>query len=196
MCPDAPDRYATSEAESDGIHPSRDAALPDEAELIARFRDRVLIFAARRFPDGGTAEDVAQETLRRVLEAVREGRLRDPEALPSYVFQTARHVCLHGVRKERRRRRAMLRLGGGGDAVVGGPRRDALAAVVGEERRARVRAALERLEASDRELLRMLFFEDLDTAEAAARLDVTRGALRVRKHRALKRLEAVLREER
>ena len=42
------------------------------------------------------AEDVAQETLRRVLAALEAGRVANLEALPGFVFQTARHLCLHG----------------------------------------------------------------------------------------------------
>ncbi|MFW6202616.1 MAG: RNA polymerase sigma factor [Gemmatimonadota bacterium] len=196
MCPEHPDRYAASDAAPRSPDRPRDERAAAEAELVDRFHERLLVFAARRFPDTGSAEDVAQETLRRVIEAVREGRVRDPDALPAYVFQTARHVCLHGVRKARRRRRALLRMGGRASALGDDRRGDALDALVGEERRARVRAALQRLDASDRELLWMLYFEGLDTAEAADRLEVTRGALRVRKHRALKRLRAALREER
>lgn len=162
---------------------------PDEATLVERFRDRVRVFATRRFGEVAAAEDVAQETLRRVLEAVRAGRIREPDSLASFVFQTARHVCLHRARSLRRRRRALERL----------RRRqstgDALGRLVIRERRATVVRALGRLEDGDRDLLRMLFYEELTTAEAARRLGISRGALRVRKHRALKRLAAALQEE-
>jgi DNA-directed RNA polymerase specialized sigma24 family protein len=36
----------------------------------------------------------------------------------------------------------------------------------------------------------MLYYEQLESAEAAQRLGITAGALRVRKHRALERLAA------
>jgi RNA polymerase sigma-70 factor (ECF subfamily) len=58
-----------------------------------------------------------------------------------------------------------------------------------------VRRALETLEPSDRDLMRMLYYDQLDSAEAARRLGITTGALRVRKHRALERLgETMLRD--
>jgi RNA polymerase sigma factor (sigma-70 family) len=63
---------------------------------------------------------------------------------------------------------------------------------VSEERRARVRTALESLAREDRDLLRALYFDQLDTSELSARLGVSHGALRVRKHRALQRLADVL----
>src|SRR5262249_15834643 len=50
---------------------------PDElaSELTAQFWDRLRFFAMRRLRDAALAEDVAQETLRRTLEALRGGRI-------------------------------------------------------------------------------------------------------------------------
>jgi len=41
-------------------------------------------------------------------------------------------------------------------------------------------------------LLRLIFFDQLDTPDIARRLGVTPGAFRVRKHRALRRLAVLL----
>lgn len=196
MCPNLRQRYSDSPAgvssDAGGCgEPESAQEFPDEHELATRFRQRILVFAARRFTDAAAAEDVAQETLRRVIVALREGRIREPGALARYVLETARHVCLRGRRKAGRRRRALARLGGS-DGVV---KPDPLRAVVAEEHRQRVRRALERLRARDRALLRMLYYEELPFDEAAGRLGITRGALRVRKHRALRRLGDALEED-
>ena len=166
---------------------------PSETELVARFRDRIRLFAMRRVRDAAAAEDVAQETLRRVVEALRAGRVARLEALPGFVFQTAMHVCLHHRRSAAREARAFARLHDGSDAEP--EPSDALADLVGAERRAAVRAALGRLASGDRELLGLFFYERLDTAEVARRLGATPAALRVRKHRALQRLAAALGDE-
>lgn len=186
MCPQNADRYTPREDAATVLDRAGGPAFPPETELVEYFRDRIRVFAARRFGDAVAAEDIAQETLRRVLEAVRAGRIRDPSALASFVFQTARHVCLHRARSVRRRARAFARL------ARRSPTPDALGTLVTRERRLAVAQALERLTERDRTLLRMLFYEDLTTAEAARRLRITRGAVRVRKHRALKRLAALL----
>ena len=68
----------------------------------------------------------------------------------------------------------------------------ALDLLITEERRLDVRRALEALSPEDRELLRALYDEQMETAALAARLGLTAGALRVRKHRALQRLAQVL----
>ncbi|MDQ6887009.1 MAG: sigma-70 family RNA polymerase sigma factor [Gemmatimonadota bacterium] len=157
-----------------------------EAVLAVAFWERLRLFAARRLGDARLAEDVAQETLHRVIHSVRTGRLRTPDALPAFVFATAKHICQHRERSSQREERALLRFGSDLLAVSAPP--DALAELVGAERRAMVRRALSRLGESDRRLLRALFFEQRDPGEVARELGSTPGALRVRKHRALQRL--------
>jgi RNA polymerase sigma-70 factor (ECF subfamily) len=180
MSPIPGDRY--SGAASDPAEPL------DESECVRRFWDRVRLFALRRTGDGVAAEDIAQETLRRVLQALRERRVENLVALPAFVFQTALHVCQHHNRSAGREGRALLRLHQGAEPAPRGG--DPLHALIGQERRAEVRRALETLDPSDRELVRMLYYEQLESAEAAQRLGITAGALRVRKHRALERLAA------
>ncbi|HEY1378383.1 MAG TPA: sigma-70 family RNA polymerase sigma factor [Gemmataceae bacterium] len=63
------------------------------------------------------------------------------------------------------------------------------------ERRARVRAALDRLPDRDREVLVLRHLEQLSTREAAAVLGATEGAVKVRLLRALQRMRDLLDEE-
>jgi len=162
-----------------------------ETELARRFWERLRLFATRRLGDAALAEDVAQETLRRVVAALRAGKLAHPDALPAFVFQTARNICLHHLRSGGREERALGRLNEGGVSVTG---EDALESLISAERRATVRLALERLGESDRDLLRRVYFQQLDSDEIARRLDITPETLRVRKHRALRRLADALGE--
>ena len=162
------------------------AASVDETDCVHRFWERVRLFALRRTGDRVAAEDVAQETLRRVLDALRNGRVQNLVALPAFVFQTALHVCQQHGRSAGREGRALLRLHGATDDTP--ERGDPLHALIGEEQRAEVRRALDRLDRADQELVRMLYYEQVESAEAARRLGITAGALRVRKHRVLERL--------
>ncbi len=157
-----------------------------EAMLAEAFWERLRLFAARRLGDARLAEDVAQETLHRVITAVRAGRLRTEEALPAFVFATARHICQHRERSSQREERALLRFGSDVSSSSAPP--DPLAELVGAERRQMVRHALTRLGKPDRLLLRALFFDQRDPRDVARELGSTPGALRVRKHRALQRL--------
>jgi RNA polymerase sigma-70 factor (ECF subfamily) len=173
----------------------RDAASPGTpepdallADLAARFRERLRLFAARRVQDAAAAEDVAQEALRRTLEALRAGRIGDPERLPGFVFETARNICMHHGRGKGREARALARLG-----PEASPVEDPLQALVSEERRQAVRKALLALGPDDRDLLKLMYADGLDAAEAGRLLGISPEAVRVRKHRALRRLAEVLR---
>lgn len=190
MLPQDRERYRNSADEVAESHLPSSGGRPEESELTRRFWDRLRVFAARRLGDSSAAEDVAQETLRRVVEALRADRVRNPEALPAFVFQTARNICLHRYRSASREARALSRF----DAVADRPSTapDPLIGLVTEERRRVVQAALARLDSDDRALLRMFFYEDSDTADVARQLGATPAAIRVRKHRALRRLSRAL----
>lgn len=190
MLPQDGERYRDSADDvAEGRLPSSGGS-PEESELARRFWDRLRVFAARRLGDAAAAEDVAQETLRRVVEALRADRIRNPDALPAFVFQTARNICLHRYRSASREARAMSRFDSVTERHSTAP--DPLIDLVSEERRRVVRAAMARLDSDDRALLRMFFYEDSDTADVARQLDATPAAIRVRKHRALRRLSREL----
>ena len=190
MSPMGRERYAGGSEVPSGDDAPASAGFPAESELIDRFWGRVCVLAARRLNDASAAQDVAQETLRRVVEAMRDGRVQNPAALPAFVFQTARHICLHAYRSKDREERALTRLGADDDPSGDAP--DALGNLIAAEDRVAVHAALGQLSEPERALLTMLYFEGLDTGSVAASLRVTPGALRVRKHRALAHLAELL----
>lgn len=167
---------------------------PDpEADLVQQFWGRLRVFSGRRLGDATLAEDVAQETLRRVVEALRAGRVRDEAALPAFVFETARHICQQHARTAGREARALARLERGAAPEPRWP--DALTALITAERRFAVRRALSRLTPEEQGLLAGFYYEQLEAEELARRLGTTAGAVRVRKHRALKRLAELLAED-
>jgi RNA polymerase sigma-70 factor, ECF subfamily len=159
------------------------------ADLARRFRERLRLFAVRRVRNAAAAEDVTQEALRRTLEALRAGRIESIDRLPGFVFETARNVCMHHGRGREREARALSRLGPGDP-----PPPDPLQALISSQRQAAVRRGLDRLAPGDRELLELMYREGLDAQEVASRLLVSAEAVRVRKHRALRRLAEALDE--
>jgi RNA polymerase sigma-70 factor (ECF subfamily) len=175
------------------VPPAQVATPVSESEVVARFWGRVRLFALRRLREPSAADDVAQEALRRVVEAIRANRIRNPASLPGFVFQTAHHVVLQQHRGAGREARALQRMHSGAEDE--GRPADSLAHLITEERRRAVRAALERLDEEDRQLLVLLYQEQAEPPHVARSLGVTMGALRVRKHRALKRLAELLGDE-
>jgi RNA polymerase sigma-70 factor, ECF subfamily len=160
----------------------------DVGSLAARYTTRLRLFGMRHLGERAKAEDLAQETLRRVFEAVTAGRIHDPRALGGFVYETAWHVIQQHYRHDRRTRRAFARLG----EEEADPSHSALENLISEERREAVRQALSRLEPDDRTLLAWLYHEGLTITETASRLGIEAGTLRVRKHRALQRLGKLL----
>jgi RNA polymerase sigma-70 factor (ECF subfamily) len=164
----------------------------DSDALWRRFHARLLIMGMRRLGVRADAEDMAQDALQRVAKALRENRIREPGALPAFVYQTALHVCQQSLRKRYRERRALegYARSSPDDGVA-----HALTDLIDEERRRVVRLALQSLGLDDRQLLEQLYTRDTDPVELAGQLGISAGALRVRKYRALQRLSAALGEE-
>jgi RNA polymerase sigma factor (sigma-70 family) len=173
--------------------PGRPSPAPSEADRIVRdveaLRERILFFAARRLRSFADAEDVAQETIRRAIQALQAGRIEKPESLPSFLFQTALHVCQRRYRSAGREVKALRRFGASSPESAPD---DPLGSLLSEERRAAVREALARLEPEDREILTLTYAEALRSAEIAGRLGTSEGNVRVRRHRALGRLARLL----
>jgi RNA polymerase sigma-70 factor (ECF subfamily) len=154
------------------------------ASLAEQYRGRLRLFAARRLRDSAAAEDVVQETLQTVLEALRSGRVREPAALAAFAFETARNLCMHHGRSQGREAKALERV-----AVAPPPEApDILTTVISEERRRAVRVALNRLSEEDRRLLVMTYMDARDSEDIGRELGLSAGAVRVRRHRALQRL--------
>src|SRR5579864_7517632 len=94
----------TSAAASDGDL-ARAAAGGDpaaEAAIFERFAARVRFLARRELRSADLGDDVCSETFVRVLQAVRQTRLRTPDALAGFVLQTTRHVVQEMVRNRTR----------------------------------------------------------------------------------------------
>lgn len=154
--------------------------------LEDRFLARLRWFATRWLGNAEAGEDAVQEALRRVLQALAEGRVRQKEALPAFVYQTIRHVCLHYRRAAGRERRALARYGA--EPLLDDPAPGPLQELVSDERKAKVQEALAAMDAEDRQLLVALYVQEQNPTELAATLKISDGALRTRKHRALKYL--------
>ncbi len=152
-------------------------------EELERLRVGVRAIALRALEDPDDAEDVAQETMSRTIQALREGRFQRDRSLGAFVRGIARHVIADALRA--RGRTSRLR-------AVGDPFRrrpgDGLTALVSREEQDRLHEALQQLSDSDRELLRLSFFDGLTPAQIAERWGEPSERIRKRKSRALMRL--------
>lgn len=167
-----------SDAELAALVASREGRA--EAQLFIRFAARIELYGLKHLGDRAAADDLVQQVMLRVLEAVREGRLADPTKLTSFVFGTCRNVTWdlrRAVRREQRLERETTSL----EATVGPP-------TLGEQDVVRLFSSLNTLSERESSIVRMSFFDDRTTDDIAARLGLTASNVRVIRHRALAKL--------
>jgi RNA polymerase sigma-70 factor, ECF subfamily len=137
-------------------------------------------YALRRVGSDGAQEIVAETFV------VAWRRLDDvPENALPWLYATARRVMANELRRRSREQRLGRRLESMG-VVVAPDHADAVTEQL------RIRAALAQLGLRDQEVLRLAEWERLGTADAAAVMGCSQSALKVRLHRARRRLAAVL----
>lgn len=158
-------------------------------ELLQTLRSGAIVVAMSALGDSHLAEDVAQETLARAVEAAREGRLTPDMNVSAYVAGIARHVVSHAHRSRKRHEKEPL-----GEPTIAEDPPQRLRDLLSRSEQRRLREAMSALSERDRVILRLSFFEDLDSSQIAARLGEPASRVRKRKSRALARLRRALLE--
>lgn len=185
---DALEDGALVEAIVGATHGSTTAAAAAEAELTRRFRPRVLLYGKRHLRDDAAAHDLAQEVMTRVLVKIRQGEVREPAKIGSFILGTARWTVRGQRRSEARRREVHAQATREVEAVApdaGGGLELALD-------RDHLATALAQLSERERAVVVATFFEERSAAEIGARLQLAPGHVRVLRHRALAHLSARL----
>jgi len=151
-----------------------------EAELYRRFAPRVRRYGLKHLRDEQAAADLMQQVLLVTIEALRAGKLREPDRIASFVFGTCRMLTLEIRRGAARRDRLLMQYA---DDV---PFADAsLAPRLDHER---VAQCLDRLSERERTVLLMTFYQEKPAAEVGAALKLSAGNIRVIRSRGLQRL--------
>src|SRR5215472_3833011 len=81
------------------------------AELFRRMAPRIRLYGLRHMRDEYAAEDLTQQVLITTIEALRTGRLREPEKLASFVPGTCRMTVLDLRRNAQRKERLLAQFG-------------------------------------------------------------------------------------
>jgi RNA polymerase sigma-70 factor, ECF subfamily len=155
---------------------------PDvERALCRRYADRIRGYGLRHLRDGAAAQDLVQQVLLIVIEALRDGRVEHPDRLDAYVLGTCRNLVMDLRRGQARQRRLVDRM----SALPAGYE-PAWAHVD----RIRLEHCIRGLDARERAVVLATFVEDRDADEIGDALKLTSGNVRVIRHRALARLLA------
>jgi RNA polymerase sigma-70 factor (ECF subfamily) len=149
-----------------------------EAALFEKYARRVYYLALSELRSREDAEDVRTETFLRVLQAIRQDRLRSPEALASFVLGIANNVIREFVR-QRTRTEPLTADTIESAADPNSPFLDPIAQRTIEQ-------VTRRLKPREQAFLTMYFYEELSKEEIASRLGIDEDRVRLIKSRALK----------
>ena len=156
-----------------------------EGELVEHFTPRIRAMMMARTRDADLARDLTQDTLIALLQALRQGQLREQDRLAAFAHGVARNVCNNFFRT---RQREPISTELAEDLAVAAPGDDP------EEREKLVllQQGLAELSEGDRQILQMTLADGLKPGEIAERLGLTSEVVRARKSRAQKRIVAAL----
>jgi RNA polymerase sigma factor (sigma-70 family) len=153
------------------------------AELVGRYTNLVYSVAVRRLGNGALAEEVAQVVFTRLARTTPN--LRSDATLLAWLHRTTLHVAIDVWRSETRRRAREQR------TVTMQPA-DAETDSLWNEAAPLLDETLNRLNAADREVLLLRFFDGKPMRDVAALLRVSEDAAKMRVHRAVDRLRTLL----
>jgi RNA polymerase sigma-70 factor (ECF subfamily) len=152
-----------------------------EADLANRFYPKVRAMALARLHGAPAAMDITQDTILGVLEALRAGRLREPDRLAAFVLSTARNLINGHQRKEARSREVLQ------DPPREPAQNDPAPFEIDDgQRLALVDEALDRLKPVDRRILLLTFVEGMTSREISPVVGLNPDAVRTRRARAVK----------
>ncbi len=155
-----------------------------EGELCRRMAPRVRLYGLRHLRNGHAADDLTQQVLITTIEALRAGRLREPEKLASFVLGTCRMTVLDLRRGAQRRARLLEQYGVDhfAPAETSPPELD----------HEQLTRCLQALNERERTVVVMTFYDERTGADVAGFLGVSEANVRVIRHRAIHHLRACM----
>lgn len=152
-----------------------------EGALYEKYSDRLYFLALSELHSREDAEDVRAETFIRVLQALRQGKLRKPESLSSFMVG----IALNVIRESRRGRLGTESLTDRELNLAGEASPEAV--FLNQEVSRSIAETAKQLKPRERKFLRMYYYEELPKQEIARALGVKEERLRLIKSRTLKR---------
>jgi len=137
-------------------------------ELILRYQDLAWKMAYRFIGDAMEAEDVAQESFLKTLEATR--RYRPTATFRTYFYRILTHLCL-----DRTRKKQLTSINDIPEAMD--PSLSPDESLIEKERRAQIRTALDALPPNQKAAMILRHYEGLSYTEIAQILGVTPKAV-------------------
>ncbi len=153
------------------------------AELFDKCYDRVYAYVYRRVHAQQAAEDIAECVFEDALKGIDKLRWEGKPVIAWLYRIASRRIADHY------RARDVLPLDEESVQTAG---RNSDESLERTERQIEVKMAFEKLSPSQQEIIRLTYFDSLEPAEIAAVLGISQNNVYVRLHRAMERLESVL----
>lgn len=151
-----------------------------EGALYEKYASRIYFLALSELHSKMDAEDVRAETFLRVIQALRQDKLRSAAALPSFIVG----IALNVIREHVRLNYKAQQLDGCELKLVG--EHSLEAAFLDAETNEAIRSVAGKLKPRERDFLRMYYYEERSKEEIAVSLGIKEERLRLIKSRALK----------
>ncbi len=154
-----------------------------EGEVCRRMGPRIHLYGLRHLRSAAAADDLVQQVLLIVIEALRAGRLRDPEKLAHFTLGTCRMTVVDHRRTARRQDELLTEFAQ--DLI---PNQPALPRLDDGQLARCVSALKER----ERSVVVLTFYDEQSAAETAGFLGISEANVRVIRHRAIRQLRACM----
>ena len=151
-----------------------------EAEMFRRMAPRIRLYGLRHLRDEHASDDLTQQVLIITLEALRAGRLREPEKLASFVLGTCRMMVLNLRRGAARKERLLEQYGAELPAFADAPTLHL--------DHNQLRRCVQNLNERERSVVVMTFYDEQTGADVANFLGLSEANVRVIRHRAIRQL--------
>jgi len=154
-----------------------------EAEMCRRMAPRIRLYGLRHLRSPAAADDLVQQVLVKVLEALRAARLLEPDKLAAFVLGTCRMTVLDQRRRKHRQETLLAMFGS--DLVPAPPPAPRL-----DDRQ--LTRCVQALRERERTVIVMTFYDEQTAGETARLLGTSEANVRVIRHRAIRQLRACI----
>ena len=167
---------------------------PNSADIFAAYQSRIRQYILGMVHDPDDADDLTQDVFIQVHRKL--GSLREQDAVVSWLYRIATHVCYDRFRRSSRRPGTVPLEEGAAESIEPGAdgidvvRLDRV--IERSEMSTCVRKYIEDLSPSYRQVIALHDLEELTNPEIAEMLGISLDTVKIRLHRARRKLEGVL----
>jgi RNA polymerase sigma-70 factor (ECF subfamily) len=158
----------------------REGDFPTQEHFRKYFTALMKVKLRSRLKSPEAIDDVQQETFVRFFGALRDGKIREPKSLGSYVNSMCNNILKEAWRKDD----PTISLDDDNAPELPAAPFDVSKIVADRQTAQKIQRVIEQLSERDRRVLRAIFFEERDKDEVCRELGITRDNLRLLLHRA------------